>query len=390
MKEMGSKSSGHRKRLRDRFVAGDESSRSDVSLLELLLSYAIPQKDVQPLAKDLIDRYGNIEGVFELSIEDLCQEKGIKENTAVIIKLVDWIRQNQKKVEPIKAKSIKIQHTEQTLFEEINDDRTIPTSKPGEVKKKTKKKLSPRKGTGLFSSSLLKETIELLPKLPDTESLDVIQEFLITSLHFNSLQSRKRNANYIKRRMFPDGYSDRALRLFAQYYSASQSLKDVCFYRFLKAEPFLIQIINELFLPNIGSGLVQRQALRDYLESKYPESKSIKHCVTAILNALDAAEIANVNKSAISIRYRGLSLPSFAFVLHSEFPEQDMHEIKNIESNQIFHAMLWNPVKILPALYELRNSDLISKISEIDNVRQFTLKWDLEKIVEILVMKGIK
>ena len=44
---------GHRQRLRDRFVKGEGESRSEEALLELLLTYAIPQKDVQPLAKRL-------------------------------------------------------------------------------------------------------------------------------------------------------------------------------------------------------------------------------------------------------------------------------------------------------------------------------------------------
>jgi DNA repair protein RadC len=45
---------GHRQRLKERFLAGEPSSQSDEALLELLLTYAIPQKDVQPLARHLI------------------------------------------------------------------------------------------------------------------------------------------------------------------------------------------------------------------------------------------------------------------------------------------------------------------------------------------------
>jgi DNA repair protein RadC len=41
---------GHRDRLRERFLRGEESALTDEKLLELLLTYAIPQKDVRPLA----------------------------------------------------------------------------------------------------------------------------------------------------------------------------------------------------------------------------------------------------------------------------------------------------------------------------------------------------
>ena len=40
---------GHRARVRERFLSGDDASRSDAALLELLLTYALPQRDVQPL-----------------------------------------------------------------------------------------------------------------------------------------------------------------------------------------------------------------------------------------------------------------------------------------------------------------------------------------------------
>ena len=59
-----SKHEGHRARLRERFLSGDAVSRSDVALLELLLTYGIPQRDVQPLAKSLIARFGGLEGVL--------------------------------------------------------------------------------------------------------------------------------------------------------------------------------------------------------------------------------------------------------------------------------------------------------------------------------------
>ena len=49
--------------------------------------------------------------------------------------------------------------------------------------------------------------------------------------------------------------------------------------------------------------------------------------------------------------------------------------------------MLWNPEFILPELYELRNQGLISKVSDIDTVRQFTTKFTLDQLVERLGMK---
>ena len=51
---------GHRQRLRARFRAAGSEAVSDYELLELLLFRAIPRRDVKPLAKDLIARFGSL------------------------------------------------------------------------------------------------------------------------------------------------------------------------------------------------------------------------------------------------------------------------------------------------------------------------------------------
>ena len=50
----GNPADGHRQRLRERFLVRESGALTDEALLELLLCYAIPQRDVQPLAKRLI------------------------------------------------------------------------------------------------------------------------------------------------------------------------------------------------------------------------------------------------------------------------------------------------------------------------------------------------
>jgi DNA repair protein RadC len=52
----------HRKRLRDRFMAGGPDAVPDYELLELILFRAIPRQDVKPLARTLIDTFGDLTG----------------------------------------------------------------------------------------------------------------------------------------------------------------------------------------------------------------------------------------------------------------------------------------------------------------------------------------
>lgn len=78
---------GHRQRLRKRFIENGLDSFEDHNVLELLLFYAIPNRDVNGLAHDLINEFGSLTAVFDASYEDLCKVKGISEYSASLIKL---------------------------------------------------------------------------------------------------------------------------------------------------------------------------------------------------------------------------------------------------------------------------------------------------------------
>lgn len=78
---------GHRDRLRERFLTAPDSL-PDYELLELLLFMAIPRRDVKPIAKLLIARFGSLNGVLNAGRADLEGVDGISETTATAIKVV--------------------------------------------------------------------------------------------------------------------------------------------------------------------------------------------------------------------------------------------------------------------------------------------------------------
>lgn len=79
---------GHRDRLRHRFMTGGPEALADYELLELLLFQAIPRRDVKPLAKILLAKFGGFAGVINAPVEHLIQIDGISENTAIALKSV--------------------------------------------------------------------------------------------------------------------------------------------------------------------------------------------------------------------------------------------------------------------------------------------------------------
>jgi DNA repair protein RadC len=363
-------------------------------VLELLLTYAIPQRDVLPLARRLIDKFGSLSGVLSAGYEDLRKIDGVKAYSAALLKLADWIRSRCPLKAPRLPRTGKAPADQIVLFEKPVSEAEMSPPESLEVKEEPPAKtpedeppreiaVLPRAG-GLFAKAVLKEAILHLPGLPDTESLDEIRSFLRNNLHFSAEQTRDRYANYIVRRMFPNGRADRAMRSFASKYPQMQELRDAGFYRFCNAEPLMIDVAHELLIPSIGNGRFDRSRLRGYLSGRFPSYGSIGDCAKAVVEALSAGGIAKADRKAVSFSYREILIPSFAFVLHSEFPEPGMYDIHGLENNRTIRAMLWNPDRILPSLYELRNRGLISKVSEIDRVRQFTTRCSLEEVVERL------
>ncbi len=80
---------GHRERLRSRFAETGDQGLPDYEILELLLFRSIPQRDVKPLAKELIARFGSLSGVLGARRERLTEVKGVGDSVAADLKLVE-------------------------------------------------------------------------------------------------------------------------------------------------------------------------------------------------------------------------------------------------------------------------------------------------------------
>lgn len=87
---MGEKSmhTGHRERLKQRFLEEGLDNFTDVQALELLLFYGIVRQDTNPIAHNLIEHFGSLSQVLEASPAELKKVKGISEHTAILLNLI--------------------------------------------------------------------------------------------------------------------------------------------------------------------------------------------------------------------------------------------------------------------------------------------------------------
>ena len=79
----------HRQRLRSRFVHGGAAAIPDYEMLELVLFRAIPRRDVKPLARELLDRFGDFNRVITAPAARLRDIKGVGEAVIVELKIVE-------------------------------------------------------------------------------------------------------------------------------------------------------------------------------------------------------------------------------------------------------------------------------------------------------------
>jgi DNA repair protein RadC len=77
----------HRKRIREKFKKSGLESFHDYEALELLLTYAIPRRDVKPLAKALLEKFGDFQGVMDAPLDGLVNFPGLGEQSAVLVKV---------------------------------------------------------------------------------------------------------------------------------------------------------------------------------------------------------------------------------------------------------------------------------------------------------------
>ncbi len=79
---------GHRQRLRDRFNGSGLGAFEDHEVLELLLTFAVPRKDVKPIAHALLERFGSLSNTLDAPSAELTKVDGVGDTGATLLHLM--------------------------------------------------------------------------------------------------------------------------------------------------------------------------------------------------------------------------------------------------------------------------------------------------------------
>jgi hypothetical protein len=235
------------------------------------------------------------------------------------------------------------------------------------------------------AKDLSDHALQHLPQAVKYASVEEFRSYLADTLRFNSQATRRRSANYIVSRFFPGEVYNDDLPQFAAATTGTPALGEALFYLTCRTEKIVLLVAEEIVFPSLAQGGVSRRRLRDFIQLKFPQSKSADQISQSIVRSYQRYGIASANRSRLNVSLREGSLASFAYVLHLEFPEPGMHAFERMFDSPMHKCLLWDQEWMVRQLYRLREVGLLSKISEIDSLRHFTTKHTLPDAVQRIV-----
>ncbi len=229
-----------------------------------------------------------------------------------------------------------------------------------------------------FANDETANALTLIPEAHRFTDAQAFGAFLRERLPYNSVSTRQRRASYIIERFFPDGRLDSPLAYYAARCLSSEDLKPALFYHVLKAEPLVARVAEELIWAAVPAGQVEREQVREFVLRYLPEigPSSQAKVLQALFNTYAQLGIAIVDGTLLRFAIHPGTLPGFLYVLTALLPRPGMYAFEELENGPMRRWLLWDREWMHRQVYNLRDLGIISKVSEIGTMRQFTLRLD--------------
>jgi hypothetical protein len=133
----------------------------------------------------------------------------------------------------------------------------------------------------VYAKDFADHALQHLPQAAKYKSVEEFRKYLAEKLRFNSEATRRRTANYIVSRFFPGEVYNADLPAFAAAAAGQPALGEALFYLTCRSERIVSLVAEEVVFPALTLGGVSRARLREYIQGRLPESKSVDHIAQA-------------------------------------------------------------------------------------------------------------
>lgn len=324
----------------------------------------------------------NIEAVVAAvrSLWSVIEQAQDSEKPKLKQEIIESIRRLKSRIDKRPVPDVVLNDKERTP----TDDKVRQKAKPEAVAISVIKRF-PEPALRIYAKDLAEHALKQLPKLADCRTIDEVRSYLTDNLRFNSQATRRRNANYLINRYFPGEVVHPDVAPFAAAVEGRPALGDALFYLTCRTEKIVALVAEQIVFPSLAMGGVSRSKIRDFVQAKFPNSKSAMAVGVAVVGTYQSFGVANATRTKLNVSLREGSLAAFAYVLHLEFPEPGMHSFKKMLDGPMHKWLLWDQQWMIRQLYVLREAGVMSKVSEIDGMQQFTTKYSLADAMQPIV-----
>jgi DNA repair protein RadC len=227
----------------------------------------------------------------------------------------------------------------------------------------------------------LPQALEFIPKAAQFSDIAGYRKYLWETLPFNAVATRKRNASYLIGRFFPGEHLHPDLAAFAAAAEGHRALGDVLFYLTCRTEKMVSMVAESLIWRSLADGGLPRSRIQDFIQAHFPQFKNPDDLSSAIVRTYTGFGVATATRTRVNVVQRQGHLAAMAYIMYLEFPEPGMYSFDKLLDGPLHKWLLWDRKWIAEQLYMLRHFKLLSKVSEIDNIRQLTTKYSLAEAV---------
>jgi hypothetical protein len=375
-----SETSGHRERLRQRFLAGD-SSFSDEEKLELLLTFAIPRRDVVPIVRALLKAFGDASGIFAADVSALRTISGVGDAAVCLLKLVGAIKgeggerpvREEAKTPVVSAPSSRPARQNE-LFAALEDGSPLGAVRAAD----------PVSSRRTIQDVLIPEGFLAVRLSRDESSVADLQEKLGAQLSQNSGETRRRYALSVVRWFFADGL-DGLLRKVWIAYEDEAMTTDLLRYLYLAHEPVMGRCVAEAIFPLEPGisipGSYFDQFLAGFFQGEAP-SKT-RERVKQNLKKLGFLDRSRGKPDSLAVV--NPQKTSFILLVHHLFAANSVRtiELRNLLANPFWKYLGYKSEDaVRSALREADAAGLLGKYVVADQLEQVTTCFTFNELLE--------